>query len=65
LTAQTAAGTHDLQNNGRPIAPLYPVVSGLELAGVVWLYRAAISAQGQWLQRRETRILECVAAATE
>jgi hypothetical protein len=45
--------------------PVYLPVSLAEAGLMLWLYRVVIRAQGRWLQKRETRILESVAAAVE
>lgn len=45
--------------------PIYLVFSLIEAALVVWMYRAVIRSQGDWLQRRESRILEILAQVPE
>jgi hypothetical protein len=45
--------------------PIYLVCSVIEAGVVVWIYRTIITLQGDWLQRRETRILEILSSAPE
>jgi hypothetical protein len=45
--------------------PLYLVCSVIEAGVVVWIYRTSITLQGEWLQKRETRMLEILSSAPE
>jgi hypothetical protein len=45
--------------------PAYLIFTIAECAVVVWLYPLALDAQGQWLQRREQKILEIVTKKVE
>jgi hypothetical protein len=45
--------------------PICLLLSILELVGVVYLYRVVLDLEGKWLQNREKRILEIVAAKAE
>ena len=48
-----------------PWFPVYMVLAIVECALVLWLYPMALKSQGEFLQRRERRILEIVTARTE
>ena len=45
--------------------PIYLLFTLIEAAFAVWIYCALIKVQGQWLQKRETRILETLAKVPE
>ncbi len=45
--------------------PIYLAVSLLEAVIVVRIYLAVVKRQGDWLQKRETRILEMLASVPE
>ncbi|MBC8356492.1 MAG: hypothetical protein H8E66_31310 [Planctomycetes bacterium] len=45
--------------------PIYLVFSIIEAALVLWIYRAVVKVQGDWLQRRETRMLETLSKVPE
>jgi hypothetical protein len=48
-----------------PWFPVYMVLAIVECALVVWLYPIILKSQGEFLQRRERRILEVVTTKTE
>jgi hypothetical protein len=48
-----------------PWFPVYMVLAIVECALVLWLYPLALKSQGEFLQRRERRILEIVTTKTE
>jgi hypothetical protein len=45
--------------------PIYLAFSLLEAGLVIWIYRAILETQGDWLQRREPRILEILSQVPE
>jgi hypothetical protein len=45
--------------------PVYLLLSAAEAGLMLWLYRIVLHTQGRWLQQRETKILEAVAAPDE
>ncbi|MBI2479089.1 MAG: hypothetical protein HYV60_10785 [Planctomycetia bacterium] len=45
--------------------PIYLVCSLIEAGVVVWMYRKVLTLQGDWLQKRESRILEILAEVPE
>jgi hypothetical protein len=45
--------------------PICLILSLLECAGVVYVYRLVLTAEGRWLQAREQKILETVTTKGE
>jgi len=45
--------------------PIYLVCSLMEAGVVVWMYGKLLKLQGDWLQKRESRILEILAEVPE
>jgi hypothetical protein len=67
VPAAVAFGAEALlaQATGARWLPIYLVVSLIEAGLVMWIYRRIIKAQGDWLQKRESRILEILAEVPE
>ncbi|MDA1053357.1 MAG: hypothetical protein O3C40_23150 [Planctomycetota bacterium] len=67
LPAVTALGAETVlaQTTSVRGLPIYLVFSLIEAGLVIWIYRVVIKFQGDWLQRREPRMLEILARVPE